>query len=185
MTKEQFLNSLDTALRKLPKEDREEIKQDFMEHFLMGEAEGKSEKEIIAALGSPQQIGKEMAANYYVDQMETQITPGSIFKAIWAIIGLGFFNLVIVLGPLIGILGILLGGWIAGMAFVLSPLLVLVNVFVYPGSFEFFDLFVATGLSGLGIFISIGMYFATKAIIFGLIRYLKFNISLVKGGLNA
>jgi uncharacterized membrane protein len=40
------------------------------------------------------------------------------------------------------------------------------------------------GLCGIGIFIAIGMFAATNALTKGFIRYLKFNASLVKGGLK-
>ncbi len=185
MNKEQFLHDLNATLRKLPEVEREEIMQDFNEHFSIGEEEGKSEKEIINALGSPQHIGKEMVANYHIDKVETEVTAGNIMRAVWGVIGLGFFNLVIVLGPFIALLGVLIGGWITSVSFVASPLLVLINVVIFPGSFEFFDLFFAIGICGLGLFIAIGMYFATRTIINGFVRYLKFNMNLVKGGLKA
>lgn len=185
MTKEQFLTKLEAALRKLPPVEREEIMQDIREHFIIAQEEGKSEAEIIAALGSPEHIGKEMVATYHVDKMEADVTAGNVFRAIWAVIGLGLFNVIIVLGPFIGLLGVLFGGWVSGIAFTASPLFVFINVVIYPESFEFFDLFLAIGFSGIGIFITIGMYFATRAIMNGVVRYLKFNINLVKGGLKA
>lgn len=184
MTKKQFLNDLKAALRRLPDDECEEIIQDFMEHFTVGQEEGKSETEITSALGSPQQIGKEMLATYRLEQVETKHSAGNIFRAFWAVIGLGFFNLVIVLGPFIALVGILFSVWISGVAFIVSPLLVFLNVFIIPGSFELFDLFVSIGLCGLGLFIVIGMYFATRAIVSGFIKYLNFNINLVKGGLK-
>lgn len=185
MSKEQFLKELERALHKLPNEEREEIVEDFVEHIGIGLEEGKSEQEIVAALGSPQQIGKEMSAAYHIDQVESEVSMGNIVKAVWAVIGLGFFNLVIVLGPFIALLGLLIGGWVSSIAFIASPLLVLINVFIFPGSFEFFDLFFSLGLCGLGLFIAIGMYFVTRVVVFGFIRYLKFNINLVKGGIEA
>jgi len=39
-------------------------------------------------------------------------------------------------------------------------------------------------LCGIGLFIAIGMFFATKAVTSGFVRYLKFNMALVKGGLK-
>jgi uncharacterized membrane protein len=52
------------------------------------------------------------------------------------------------------------------------------------GAFQLFDLFVSLALCGIGIFIGIGMFIATKALMKGFIRYLQFNVSLVKGGLK-
>jgi len=39
-------------------------------------------------------------------------------------------------------------------------------------------------LSGLGLFIAIGMFFATRGFINGFVRYLQFNVKLVKGGMK-
>lgn len=125
-----------------------------------------------------------MIATYHIDQVENNVSTGNILRALWAVIGLGFFNLVIVLGPFIALLGIIVGGWVTSVGFIASPLLVFVNPLIYPGTFELFDLFISMALCGAGFLIGIGMYFVTKVILNGFIRYLKFNINLVKGGLK-
>src|SRR5690625_1514933 len=99
MNKEQFLTELDAALKYISAEERQDILQDFEEHFAVGREEGKTEEEIAAGLGSPRQIAKEMLASYHIEKVETTATTRNIFRAVWAVIGLGFFNLVIVLGP--------------------------------------------------------------------------------------
>jgi uncharacterized membrane protein len=103
-------------------------------------------------------------------------------RAVWAVIGLGFFNLVIVLGPFIALIGVVIAGWASAIAFILAPFGVLFNLAI--GTFQLFDLFFALGLCGIGIFIAMGMFVATSALTKGFIRYLKFNASLVKGGLK-
>jgi len=40
---------------------------------------------------------------------------------------------------------------------------------------------VSDALSGVGILMTIGMYFATQALAKGFVGYLKFNVKLVKG----
>ncbi|MFS0646221.1 DUF1700 domain-containing protein [Siminovitchia sp. 179-K 8D1 HS] len=184
MTRGEFLKLLDSSLKKLPEEERLDIIQDFEEYFDAGMMEGKAEEEISASLGSPRQIAKELLASYHLGKVETTATAGNIMRAVWAVIGLGFFNLVIVLGPFIAVAGLVFAGWTTGAAFVLSPVLVLINTVIFPDTFVLFDLFLSLALAGIGIFIIIGMYFATKAIINGFIRYLNFNMRLVKGGLK-
>ena len=184
MTKDQFLTKLNSSLRKLPPEERQDILQDFEEHFAIGLEEGKTEEQVASSLGSPQQIAKDLAATYHVEQVEVTATTGNVFRAVWAVIGLGFFNLVIVLGPFIALGAIIIAGWAIAIAFIASPLLVLINSFIYPEIFRFFDLFFSLGLTGLGLFIVIGMYFATRAVNKGFVRYLKYNIRVVKGGIK-
>lgn len=184
MNRKQFLQQLEDSLQNLPHDERGDILQDYEEYFTIGLEEGKTEEEIATSLGSPRQIGKELAASHQVEKAHTTATAGNVMRAVWAVIGLGFFNLVIVLGPLVALAGILIAGWAAGGAFVASPLIVLVSNVVNWGTFQWFDVFVSLALCGIGLFIVIGMFFATKAITKGFLRYLKFNASLVKGGLR-
>lgn len=184
MTKEQFIKQLNSALYKLPKSERQDILQDYEEHFGIGIEEGKTEEQIASSLGSPNQIAKELLASYHLEKAEAATTAGNIFRAVWAAVGLGFFNLVIVLGPFIALIGVIMSGWITGAVFTLTPLLVLANTVINPGTTELYDLFFSLALCGLGLFMLIGMFFVTKGVNKGFIRYLKFNVSLVKGGLK-
>ncbi|WP_163582421.1 HAAS signaling domain-containing protein [Gracilibacillus saliphilus] len=185
MNKKEFLTSLESRLQKLSKEERQDILQDFNEHFEVGKEEGKTEEEIAHSLGSPSQIEKEILASYYVEKVESTSSASNIFKAVWAVIGLSFFNLVIVLGPFIAIVSLIAAGWITGAAFVLSPLLFLINVAVFPDSFEFFDMFFSLTLCGLGLLVVIGMVYLTRFGTKGLIKYLNYNVNLVKGGMKS
>ncbi|MES9737262.1 DUF1700 domain-containing protein [Peribacillus frigoritolerans] len=182
MNKEQFLKQLNASLTRLSLEEREDILQDYEEYFEIGMEEGKSEQEISKSLGNPKQISKELMATYHLDQVEQTTSAGNVMRAVWAVIGLGFFNLVIVLGPFIALIGVVIAGWVSAIAFILAPLGALFNLVL--GNFQLFDLFFALGLCGIGIFIAMGMFVATSALTKGFIRYLKFNASLVKGGLK-
>jgi uncharacterized membrane protein len=184
LNKNQFIKKLTKGIKKLPKNEQQDIIQDFEEHFAAGMAEGKTETEIAAALGSPSQVAKELVANYRLERVQDTTNTGNILRAVWAVIGLGFFNIVIVLGPFIALVSLIAAGWIMGGAFIISPLLALVNLIFFPESFILFDLFVALTLTGIGIFIAIGMYYITRWIFKGFVRYLQYNVKMVKGGLK-
>lgn len=181
MNKIKFLSDLERLLRKLPKNEKNDILQDYEEYFSIGIEEGKTESQIVDSLGSPKQLAKELLADYHIEKMETSSSTRNMFRAIWAVIGLGFVNLVIVLGPILVVFSLLVAGWISGFAGVMSPLLVLVNNLVNPEIFEWFDVFFSIALCGIGIFISIGTYYATVGVKNGFLRYLKYNVSIVKG----
>ncbi|WP_047984962.1 HAAS signaling domain-containing protein [Ornithinibacillus californiensis] len=184
MNREQFLSKLNDSLKRLPSSEREEILQDFREHFEIGMSEGKSEEDIASGLGSPQQIAKELVATYRLEQVGETANTGNVLRAVWAVIGLGFFNLVIVLGPFVALAAIVLSGWVSGLSLVLSPVLYLVNVIIYPEIFAAYDLFFTLFLSGLGIFIFIGMFYVTRWLSKGFVKYLNFNVRMVKGGMK-
>lgn len=182
MNKEQFLKQLNDSLTRLSLEERQDILQDYEEYFAIGMEQGKTDQEISASLGNPKQIAKELLATYHLGQVEQTTSAGNVMRAVWAVIGLGFFNLVIVLGPFIALVGVVLAGWASAIAFILAPAAALLNLIV--SSFQLFDLFFSLALCGLGIFMAMGMFVATRALTKGFIRYLKFNASLVKGGLK-
>lgn len=184
MNKEQFLSQLNKSLQRLPASEREDILQDFQEHFEIGISTGKTEEEIAKGLGSPQQIAKEMIVTYRLEQVEETSSTGNILRAVWAVIGLGFFNLVIVLGPFLVLAGIILSGWLMGISFAAAPLLFVFNIAIYPAGFSMFEMFSSLLLSGIGIFIIIAMFYVTRWIAKGFIKYLNFNARMVKGGMK-
>ena len=184
MNKERFIKELRAATTKLPKNEQLEILQDYEEYFAIGQLDGKTEEQISSSLGSPKSIGKELSAMSQIEKAETNATIGNMMRAMWTVIGLGFFNLIIVLAPFLVLASVILTGWVAGIGFIAAPLLVVVNVVIYPETFELFDLFSSLAFCGLGLLIAIGTFLATKFFINGFIRYMKFNTKLVKGGLK-
>ncbi|MEJ8778775.1 HAAS signaling domain-containing protein [Pseudogracilibacillus sp. ICA-222130] len=184
MNKERFIKELQSAIAKLPKEEQMEILQDYEEYFQMGQLDGKDEEEMTASLGNPKLIGKELVATYQIEEVEKNTSIGNFLKATWMVIGLGFFNLIIVLGPFLVIASLLLASWSVGVGFAAAPIVMLVNVAIYPEIFQLFDLFNSFVLCGLGLFIIIASYGMTKVCMRGFIRYLKYNTKLVKGGLE-
>lgn len=184
MKKDDFLRELRMLIRKIPEHDQAEILEDLEEYFTDGLLDGKAEEEITASLGSPKVLARDLLAAHHLEKAETTKTSGNVLRAMWAVLGLGFFNLVFVLGPFIGLVGVLIGGWAASIGFIAAPLLVLVNYVLYPDTFEWFDVFASSAFCGLGLFIAIGMFTVTKLFKSGFIRYLKFNMRLVKGGMR-
>lgn len=183
MSKEQFLKELQRAISKLPKDEQDEIVQDYKEYFEIGELEGKTEKEMTSSLGQPKNIGKELVATYQIEKVEKDTTIGNFIKATWLVIGLGFFNLVIVLGPFLVLAAVILSAWVLGISLISSPLLVLINVAIYPEIFALYDLFTALLLCGVGLFVALGSYKITKICMNGFTRYLKYNTKVVKRGM--
>lgn len=182
MTKKQFLSQLDSALKSLPADERQDILQDYQEHFDIGMEKGNTEEEIAASLGSPTQIAKELLAAYHLEKVEATTSTGNILRAMWAVVGLGFLNLIFVLGPFIALTGVMFAGWTSGIALVLSPAMVIADAIAHPETFQSFFLFISIMFCGLGLLVTVGMYIATKAVARGFIRYLKFNVKIVKGG---
>lgn len=184
MNRKQFLNELERLLSSLPKEEREDILTDYNEYFANGLTEGKSEEEIVEKLGSPIIIAKELGVNSGLDLSDNTTKNSSSFGSIVATIALGFFNLVFILGPAIGLIGVLFGGWVAGICLTAAPLLQVLSLVLGFNDYYLFEFFVAIACSGLGIFLLVGMYHLSKIVSKGFKMYYRWNISIVKGGIN-
>src|SRR5690554_6789500 len=64
MTENQFIGELESALKQLPNEERNDIIQDIHEYFTNGRQDGKTDSEIANSLGSPNKIAEELLASY-------------------------------------------------------------------------------------------------------------------------
>lgn len=184
MTKYNFLNELDRRLAKLPEADKKDIMRDYEEHFESASEVGKSDDEIIATLDSVEKIAKEVAADYHVEIAQEKSDVSSVFRAVFAVGGLGFLNLVFVLGPAIAVGAIIFALGISGIAFIASPILFLFFSGIGLQPFTWFELFSTLLACGIGIFMSIGTYYVTKWAIKITTRYLAFNLRVVRGDKN-
>lgn len=73
MTENQFIGELETALKRLPAEERNDIIQDIQEYFTNGREDGKSESEIATSLGSPVKIAEELLGSYSFVENKVEI----------------------------------------------------------------------------------------------------------------
>lgn len=73
MTENQFISELETALKRLPTEERNDIIQDIREYFTDGRGDGKSESDIAASLGSPTKIAEELLGSYSFEEKKVEI----------------------------------------------------------------------------------------------------------------
>lgn len=73
MTENQFIGELETALKLLPTEERNDIIQDIREYFTEGRGDGKTESEIAASLGSPAKIAEELLGSYSFVETKVEI----------------------------------------------------------------------------------------------------------------
>jgi len=183
MTKDQYLQELEVVLKGLPVTERREIIADYEEHFQMAYEDGKSDAEIIEGLGNPKSLAKELTAGYYIEQAQNNVSFPFIFRAVIASLSLGFFNLVFVLGPFIGVLGFLAGLYIMDLSLLFVPMFSFFAIlFEGVGLVAIFQaFFLAIGLTSLGVLMAVGLYYLTKWIYQLLLQYLRFNLQIIQG----
>jgi uncharacterized membrane protein len=115
MTRQEFMNRLRNGLSGLPPKAIDDIAADYDAHFADGEAAGRGETDVAAALGDPDRLAKELRAEAGLKRWETERNPSAAASAVIAVLGLGAIDILVLLPILIGIVGTLFGFMIAAL----------------------------------------------------------------------
>lgn len=182
MRRHEFMRELSGELEVIAESERREILYDYEEHFSNGLAEGKTEEEIARSLGNPQDIAKEIMANYRVTKAQEDGSMRNMTKAVLATLSLGFINLVFVLGPLLGLIGTLFGFYCAALALIGAPFFFLLEGTRPVTTPEILIALFSSMMSvGMGLLIGIAMIYVTRWTGQLFLQYLKLNIRIIKG----
>lgn len=184
MTKTAYMDKLKAYLHSLPSDELEDILSDYDEHFEVGLSKGKTAEEISKELGDPYDISRN-----YINANSITNTPvtTSNNQGILIILLLAAFNIVIVLGPYISIVGLLIGMYITGVSFIFGGIaLMLGNAFNFIGIISqphiLTSLGFGIGLSSLGVLTLILGIYLSKLLISLTKRYISWNIEIVNRG---
>ena len=116
MTRTEFLSRLRQGLVGLPMSVAAEIVADYETHFEDGAAAGRSEAEVAAALGDPSRLARELRAEAGAQRWHQEKNPSAAAAAVFAVLGLGAIDILILLPILMGVIGALFGIGIAVIA---------------------------------------------------------------------
>ena len=116
MSRQDFMARLREGLRGLPPQAIAEIAADYEAHFTEGEAAGRSETEVAAALGDPARLARDLRTEAGLKRWETERNPSAAANAVFAVLGLGAIDLLILLPIVLSIAGTLFGFFIAAIA---------------------------------------------------------------------
>lgn len=187
MNRESYIRELRASLAGLPDEDKQEIAADYDEHFRVGIAEGKSEEEIARSLGSPRAIGRSFRIDSMIEADEGR-RAATVMRAVFATMSLGFFNVVILLGPFVGVLAVVVSLWAVAASIGLSGVGVVLAVIAKPilpayittgGFHPAFLIFAGIGLAALGVLAGIGMWHLSKWVVKIVGKYVQMNVRIV------
>jgi uncharacterized membrane protein len=115
MNRETFVEKLRTGLRGLPQTTVDEVMADYEAHFSEGLQAGRTEDEIASALGDPARLARELRTEAGIRRWELERNPSSAAGAIFAILGLGVIDIVILLPILLPVAATLLGFMVASV----------------------------------------------------------------------
>lgn len=192
-TRQEFLERLRWRLSHLPDDQIEDILYDYEEHFQIGLERGETEEEIIRKLGNPASIAAQYKFEQAIDLGEGKFKSLRLIRAMGVGIGLGFFNLIFVLGFYLAAVGIIFGMFVAGLALSVGGIF-LVAAGIFPGmpfvSLPFLVLgtlqsrlalvFAGIGSVALGLLIMIAFYWLGARLYRWTLRYLQRSIDMVK-----
>jgi uncharacterized membrane protein len=189
MNRAEFLNSLNSQLSRLSQEERNDILYDYEEHFSIGLEQGKTEEEIAKSLGDPRLISRQFIADSMVKQAVETKSIGSITRAVFAIAGLGFLNLIITVPIFFSLFAVLISLFAAAFSIAVSGLALILAPMAQPMFPDYVDMgginpgvmiFSGVGLTSMGILFFIGVVYLSKYFFKGTISYLKMNMSIIK-----
>jgi len=118
MTREDFLSRLRNGLAGIPAATRDDILADYAGYFADGEAAGRDEADVAAGLGDPDRLARELKAEAGLKRWEQERSPGAAAGAVFAVLGLGAIDILILLPILLTVVSTLFGLFI-GAVFVL------------------------------------------------------------------
>jgi uncharacterized membrane protein len=181
MDKVRFIHQIRVHLRDLPQEEIADIISDYEEHFRFGMQEGRTEEELAESLGNPDELAKEIRAVSLVKKAEDSTSTHDLLRAVVATIGLGLFNLIVVLVPFILLVVILLTIFLVGLSFVLGAPAALLYAPAGFGIHPVAAVAFVIGFMALGLLIIIGNYYLSRIFATMTVRYLKWNIAVIQG----
>lgn len=109
MTRQAFMARLREGLRGLPPQTVTDIVADYEAHFADGEAAGRTEAEVAAALGDPDRLAREIRAESSLNRWREERSPSSAAAAVFAVLGLGAIDILVLLPILMGVAGAIVG----------------------------------------------------------------------------
>lgn len=133
MKQDAFIQRLRQGLANLPKQEVEEIVADYREYIGDATAAGRNEEEVIAALGDPDKLAREIKAQATYRQWQARRSFGNLARVVASIAGLGLLNLLLLV-PFIIYLALLTVGYVVSGACAVGGLLAA----VYVGSHQMF-----------------------------------------------
>lgn len=116
MTRQAFMARLREGLRGLPAKTQADILADYEAHFAEGAAAGRSEAEVVAALGDPGRLARELRAEHGLKRWEEERNASSAGAAVFAVLGLGAIDIMVLLPILMGVAGAVIGIGVAVIA---------------------------------------------------------------------
>lgn len=134
------------------------------------------------SLGDPSVLAKELLADHRLDQAEAEPSALNWARAVIVIVSLSFFNIIVVLGPFLALVGTLFALYFTSSILIFTPIIFLAQNGL-PDSWSIFLqwLFASMLTAGSGVLLLLGLLVATRFFYNWTLRYLRFNYRVITG----
>jgi uncharacterized membrane protein len=185
MTRQQFINQLRNGLAGLPAKTVDEIAADYETHFSDGAAAGRSEIEVADALGDPTRLARELRAEAGLKRWETERNASAAAGAVFAVLGLGAIDILVLLPILLPVAGTLLACFIvSGVLLAVGAMCFAAGPFWILGAPIAAILLVGIGLMALAICLGAVTSLVTVGLMYALVWYGRLHLRLLKPALE-
>jgi uncharacterized membrane protein len=188
MTRNDFLARLRRGLDGLSPDQIHDVMSDYETHFVDGQANGRTDEEIAAALGDPARLARELKAEAGFRRWENDRTAGNLAGAVLALLGLAAVDVMFLLPFLFVLGGIFLGCAAAAVGLVVAGFALVLSA-AFPGMAFFgatggFSLMMAAGLAGLGLLaVGVGLgalfWLALNFTVKAMVEYARLHFRLI------
>ncbi len=185
MTRQEFLRRLRAGLVGLPSATAAEISADYETHFDDGLAAGRTEAEVAAALGDPDRLARELRAEAGAQRWHQEKNPSAAAAAVFAVLGLGAIDILILLPILMGVIGTIFGFFIAAIALFFSGGAVMVaGPFAVPPGGPLAAILFGLGLMAAATTIGALLAIVSIWLVNGLVWFARLHYRLLKPALD-
>lgn len=188
MNRYEYLAKLKDALSGIPDSTKNEIVYDFTEHFEVGLEQGKTDEEIAESLGDPKANAKQYVAEYIVQQAHKKSSGINVFRAIFAAISLGFFNLIFMLPIFAVVFSVIVSLYAISFSLSLSGIIILIATILkpllpawvsMPNMNPLILIFGSISITAIGLLFGIGTTQLTRWCLKATAGYIKANINII------
>ncbi len=192
MSRKEYLELLRIYLQNLPIFEVEDILSDYEEHFDIGISKGKSEEEISKELGDPKEVANNYKTNYKSSYSDSDYSRNVDYsndntRKLLITLLIVAFNLIVVLGPYLGLVGLLMGLYGISISLFVGGVVALfgspLSFFTaLPAPHILTSVSFSIGLIGLSILAGILAVYLTKQFYRLTLKYINWNIELINRG---
>ncbi len=186
MTRQEFINRLRAGLAGLPAPAITDAVADYETHFDDARAAGRDEATVAAALGDPDRLARELRAEIGLRRWEAERNPSAAANAVFAVLGLGAIDILILLPILLWVGGVLLGIYIAAVAlFGVGGVMMVAGPFVIHAAPVLALVLAGLGLAALGASLTALATMGSVACINALVWYGRLHMRVLRPALDA